>query len=184
MLALLLPMWITFPKSTSTLLPGNHLIRLQCRLVAWRSSWSQRPLLCLQPHLHNISGLSKQNSQSTCCETCSNPCSNIQTVSAVTCKPDKQLLWRMPTSTSFFLSLFFNLFMLLKVLNKYDPAIYIWCHRFTMKSSLKFSLQLTVAQSEVLYISSSLLIPSYSYKFGDISNANLRAIVPTYAALL
>lgn len=102
-------MWLTFPKSTSTLLPGNHLIRLQCRLVAWHSSCSQHPLLCLHPHLHNISWLSKQNSQSTCCKTCSNPCSNIQTASAVTCKPDKQLLWHTPLQQalrfSFFLSL-------------------------------------------------------------------------------
>ena len=167
-LALLLPMWITFPKSTSTLLPGNHLICLQCRLVAWHSSWSQRPLLCLEPHLHNISGLSKQNSQSTCCETCSNPCSNIQTASAVTCKPDKQLLWHKPLQQAL-LSFFFNLFMSLKVLNRDHPAIYIWCHRLTVKHSLKFSPQLIVAQSEVLCISSSLLIPSY--KLSDISNA-------------
>ena len=42
--------------------------------------------------------------------------------------------------------------------------------------------QFKVAQSEALHISSSLLIPSC--KLSDISNAYLRAIVPTYAALL
>ena len=147
-LALLLPMWLTFPKSTSTLLPCNHLICLQCRLVAWHSSWSQRPLLCLQPHLHNISGLSKQNSQSTCCETCSNPCPNIQTTGAVPCKPDKRLLHHKSLQQallsfflsfflSVFLSFFLNLLMLLKILNRDHPAIYIWCHRFTLKKQFK-----------------------------------------------
>lgn len=140
-LALLLPMWLTFPKSTSTLLPCNQLICLQCRLVAWHSSWSQRPLLCLQPHLHNISGVSKQNSQSACCETCSNPCPNIQTTGAAPCKPDKWLLHHKPLQQAL-LSFFLNLLMLLKILNRNHPAIYIWCHRFTLKNSLKFSLRL------------------------------------------